>query len=113
VTRGGEKRPDADQLASELARRWRPSLVNQNWAGRVDLIRQMHEQLQDDLEDLQLYAEVSPLLIKKIIDALGAGPIESVEQAHVYANSADKKHRDAAGAWLGRQQKSGRNSPKS
>ena len=95
-----ERHADAYALAAELAKRWQPALVGKSWAERFELIRQMHEQMQDDLEDLQLYAEVSPNLIQQIIEGLSGGAIESVEQAQIYANSANKAHREAAGAWL-------------
>jgi hypothetical protein len=105
VESDGDKRPDASELARELARRWLPILIGKSWPERFDLIRQMHEQMQDDLVDLQLYAEVSPYLIQKIIEGLAGGPIESPEQAQIYANSAEAAHREAAGAWLARHHK--------
>ena len=101
----GLKRPGAEELATELARRWEPLLVNKSWSERLQLLHQMHEQMQDDLEDLQLYAEVSPILIRKVIEALGGGAIASREQAQIYSNSAAKAHRDAAGAWLAQHRK--------
>jgi hypothetical protein len=95
-------RRDPNAIAIDLAARWAGTLINKSWPERYELMRQMHEQMQDDMEDLQLYAEVSPRLIKRIIDELPGGPVTSLEQAHIYANSADKAHRDAAGAWLAR-----------
>jgi hypothetical protein len=90
----------AEKQALELAARWSAILIDKDWRERLDLLHQIHEQLQDDLNDLELYCQVSPLLIKSIIDALHGGPVTSTEQAHVYANSGDEAHRAAAGEWL-------------
>jgi len=93
----------AYDLADELVARWRPLLAVKNWAERLQLLHQIHEQLQDDLEDIAFYSRVSPIFIQKIIDDLGGGPITSREQAHIYANSGDAEHRRAAGEWFASQ----------
>jgi hypothetical protein len=90
----------AEKQALELAARWSAVLRDKNWRERLDLLHQIHEQLQDDLNDLELYCQVSPLLIKSLIDSLDGGLVTSTEQAHVYANSGDEAHRTAAGEWL-------------
>jgi len=97
---GGNMSTYAEKQAAELAVRWATVLADKTWRERLDLLHQIHEQLQDDLNNLELYCQVSPILIKCIIDALDGGPITSTEQAHVYANSGDEAHRLAAGQWL-------------
>jgi hypothetical protein len=93
----------ASELADELVARWRPLLVDKNWPERLQLLHQIHEQLQEDLEDIAFYSRVSPIFIRKTIDDLGDGPIISREQAHIYANSGDPEHRRAAGEWFATQ----------
>ena len=92
----------AEKQAAELAVRWATILIDKSWRERLDLLHQIHEQLQDDLNNLELYCQVSPILIKRLIEALDGGPITSMEQAHIYANSGDEAHRQAAGEWLAR-----------
>jgi hypothetical protein len=92
--------PAAERLADELTRRWSPAFAPKNWAERLELLNQLHEQLLEDLGDLDLYCAVSPLFISKLIVGLSEGPVTSAAQAHIYANSADDEHRRAAGEWL-------------
>src|SRR5579863_8632228 len=92
----------AEQLAEELVMRWGPLFVDKSWAERLRLLNEVHEQLQEDLGDLDLYSEISPLFIRKLIVSLKSGPVQSIEQAQIYANSADELHRREAGAWLAR-----------
>ena len=89
-----------EDLAKELAARWVPQLLHKSWEERLKLLQQIHEQLQEDLEDLDLFSEISPILIREIIGGLPDAPITSFQQAHIYANSADHSHRRAAGDWL-------------
>jgi hypothetical protein len=94
----------AATLADELAERWTPMLRGRDWRERLALLHQIHEQLQEDLGDIELYSEVSPIFISEIIDALTDDtPITSTEQAHIYANSGNPEHRQAAGEWFARQ----------
>lgn len=87
-------------LAEDLVRRWMPDFATRDWGARLRLLNEMHEQLLEDLGDLDLYCAVSPIFIRQLIDELADGPINSVAQAHIYANSADEEHRRAAGEWL-------------
>jgi hypothetical protein len=87
-------------LAEELAERWTSFLAPKDWAGRLELLQQVHEQLRDDLGDADLYAAVSPVFMRKIIERLSGGPITSIAQAHIYVNSDAEEHRRAAGEWL-------------
>jgi hypothetical protein len=90
----------AEELAKELAARWKSALEPKCWTERLDLLYQVHEQLKEDLRDIQFYCAVSPLLVRELIDLLSGGPVTSLAQAHVYANSSDVEHRRAAGEWF-------------
>lgn len=89
-----------ENLVGELARRWSASFAALDWPGRLELLNQFHEQLLEDLGDLELYCAVSPAFIRRLIDSLAEGPVTSAAQAHIYANSEDAEHRRAAGEWL-------------
>jgi len=91
---------EAEQLSTELAARWVRTFAAKDWRERLELLNQVHEQLQEDLRNLELYSAVSPLFIRKLIERLPNGPVRSLPQAHIYANSADEGHRRAAGEWL-------------
>ena len=95
---------EAEKLSTELATRWAVVFAKKNWAERLDLLNQVHEQLQEDLGDLEMYSAVSPIFIRKLIERLSDGPVASVAQAHIYANSEDERHRRAAGEWLAAQE---------
>ena len=90
----------AEELASELAARWQAIFASRSWPDRLTLLHQVHEQLQEDLRDLKIYCAVSPRLIRHLIDFVSDGPVGSLAQAHIYANSDDEAHRRAAGEWL-------------
>src|SRR6476646_4195598 len=89
-----------ETLAEELAERWTSFFVPKDWPERLYLLHQVHEQLQEDLDDIELYCAVSSAFIRKLIERLGARDIESTEQAHIYANSDSEEHRYLAGEWL-------------
>lgn len=89
-----------EDLVDELARRWTASFVGRDWPARLELLNQLHEQLLEDLGDLELYCAVSPAFIRRLINSLGEGSVTSAAQAHIYANSDDADHRRAAGEWL-------------
>jgi hypothetical protein len=91
-----------EELAGELVRRWLAQFEGKDWPTRLDLLNDMHEQLLEDLGDMDLYCAVSPAFIRGLIEALAEHPVSSIAQAHVYANSADPEHRRAAGEWLAR-----------
>ena len=77
-----------------------PDFATRDWSARLRLLNEMHEQLLEDLGDLDIYCAVSPIFIRQLVHALADGPITSIAQAHIYANSADEEHRRAAGQWL-------------
>lgn len=89
-----------DRLVGELVSRWLPLFAAKNWPGRLELLHQVHEQLREDLGQIELYSAVSPAFIRELLEGLSAGPITCVEQAHIYANSDDLSHRRMAGEWL-------------
>ena len=91
---------EAERLSTELAARWHAMFSSRDWRERLELLNQVHEQLQEDLHDLEVYSAVSPLFIRKLIEHLSNGPVLSIAQAHIYANSDDEEHRRAAGEWL-------------
>jgi hypothetical protein len=91
---------DVKTLAEELARRWTPDFAARDWPERLRLLNEVHEQLLEDLRDLDLYSAVSPAFIRKLIENLPGGPVTSVAQAHIFANSESEEHRRAAGEWL-------------
>jgi hypothetical protein len=95
--------PEVESLAEELARRWTGSFAAKNWRERLELLNQLHEQLLEDLGDLELYSAISPIFIRKLILNLSGGPVTSAAQAHIYANSDDDGHRKEAGDWLAAQ----------
>jgi hypothetical protein len=90
----------AAALADELANRWISAFRPKSWVERLDLLHQIHEQLKEDLHDFEMYCAVSPLLVRELVDLLAGGPVASLAQAHVYANSADPEHRRAASDWF-------------
>ena len=89
-----------ETLAEELAERWSSFFVGKDWPERLHFLQQVHEQLQEDLDDIELYCAVSSVFIRKLIERLGARDIECTEQAHIYANSDSEEHRLLAGEWL-------------
>jgi hypothetical protein len=91
---------EAEKLSTELAGRWETIFAKRDWEERLDLLNQVHEQLQEDLGDLEMYSTVSPIFIRKLLERLSDGPIISLAQAHIYANSQGEEHRRAAGEWL-------------
>jgi hypothetical protein len=92
------------RLTNELLDRWTPVLQGKDWAKRLGLLGQIHEQLQEDIKDLETYCAVSPMFIAGLIERLGTGEVDSVEQAHIYSNSGNETHRHMAGLWLARHQ---------
>jgi hypothetical protein len=91
---------DVGDLVAELVDRWAPTFQSRSWAGRLSLLTEIHEQLLDDLGNFDIFAEVSPRFIAGLIDRLDEGPIRCDEQAHIYANSGNDRHRRLAGDWF-------------
>jgi hypothetical protein len=91
-----------NDLTTELVERCADLLVTKNWPERLSALMQMHDQLRDDINDLAAFGEIFPKFVEGVIVRLGAPSISTLEQAQIYANSASKAHRDAAGTWIGR-----------
>ena len=89
-----------EDLSDELSRRWQSLFAQKGWEERLDLLREIQDQLKEDLEDLEAFVALLPLLVRKLIDGLPLAPIVSVAQAHIYANSDADEHRQLAGQWL-------------
>lgn len=109
----GAATPSPVALAKELSEFWINWLRPKSWAERLELLIEVHEQIREDIGDFETFCEVSPVFISRIIEMIGVSPIDNVEQAHIYSNSADKAHRDAAGAWLANHHASLPGKPKS
>jgi len=92
------------RLTNELLDRWTPALQGKDWARRLALLGQIHEQLQEDIKDMETYCAVSPMFIAGLIERLGTEDVSSLEQAHIYSNSGNEVHRQLAGTWLARHQ---------
>ena len=90
----------APDLAAELAERFVNVLAEKDWAERLGVLMELHDQLRDDIEHFAMFCEVFPMFIGKLIEKLGEPAIQSLEQAHVYANSSVAWHRQAAGEWM-------------
>ena len=91
---------EIDRLSDELASRWLLSLERKNWTERLALISEIHEQLKEDLADIELYCALSPVFVRKIIEGLAQETVADAAQAQIYANSESDAHRRLALAWL-------------
>ena len=97
---GGRFGTGEDALVGELLERCLPLLSERGWSDRLRALMQLHDQLRDDVQDIAVFCHIFPRFIEQIIERLGASAISSLEQAQIYANSADATHRDMAGQWL-------------
>jgi len=93
---------EIEALATELAERWAPMMERMDWQERLRLLGEIHEKLLEDLGNFDIYAELSPRFIAKLVDRIGNGTVSSAEQAHVFANSGEARHRRASGEWFRR-----------
>lgn len=88
------------QLPKELARIWGRQLKPLDWQGRLLLINDFHENLQEMIPDMNEFCEVFPATVMETLNLISETDITCDMQAHVFANSSDQKHRQAAGAWF-------------
>jgi len=93
---------EVEALAWELADRWAPMMERMDWPGRLRLLGEIHEKLLEDLGNFDIYAELSPRFIARLLDRVGNGTITTAEQAHIFANSCEDRHRRASGEWFRR-----------
>lgn len=98
----GEKPADIEpeKLAEEIAGRCVDLLRTRPWPDRLQALSDMHDQLRQDFKDFDVFCTVFPLFVSTLIEQLGEEEVNSLEQAHIYANSSAALHRDAAGRWL-------------
>jgi hypothetical protein len=89
-----------EQLAEEWVDRCIDLLRPMDWPGRMDAMMQLHDQLRSDFIDFDVFCQVFPIFVGQTLVRLGAEPVTELDQAHIYANSADPAHREAAGTWL-------------
>lgn len=89
-----------EELSDELADRCGPLFLQKDWFERLELLNQIYDQLKEDLDDMDLYCAISPVLVRKLIERLPSEPVTSVPQAQIYANSEAEDHRRLAGQWL-------------
>jgi hypothetical protein len=91
-----------DELASELADRWFKRLRTKNWSERLSALADLLEHLQETLGSMSRVGEIFPEVVAGIIHKLGDPKVDCLEQAHIYASSQDRLHRESAGDWFRR-----------
>lgn len=89
-----------DRFTQELVERCAKLLSASDWKRVYAALGEMHDQLREDIPDDERFCTVFPEFVAGLIDRLGDGQIASLEQAQVYANSANPGHRSVAGAWI-------------
>ena len=87
-------------LAVELADRWLTAIQAASWPQRLALLNEIHDHLREEIPEFDRFCEVFPRFIAALINRVGDTVIRSADQAHVFANSADNAHRQAAAAWF-------------
>lgn len=109
-TRSAEvtRKSDPD-LAIELADRWLEPIRAASWAERLALLNEIHDHLREEIPEFDRFCDVFPRFIAALIDRLADPAITSADQAHVFANSANSDHRQAASAWFRSQRRADRN----
>ncbi len=89
-----------EQLPKELAQIWARQLKPLSWEKRVLLMNDFHENLQEMIPDFGEFCEVFPAIVTETLELIDDPEISCDAQAHIFANSADEKHRRLAGAWF-------------
>lgn len=95
-------------LVPELVERCYGLLAKASWPERLAALMEMHDQLRDEIQDFQLFCDVFPRFVERLVERFGDAEVTCFEQAQIMANSASKQHRDAAGAWIARHYASAR-----
>lgn len=90
----------AEQLPKELAQIWARQLKPLSWEKRVQLMNEFHENLKEMIPDFGEFCEVFPEIVTETLNQINEHDIACDAQAHIFANSADEKHRQRAGAWF-------------
>lgn len=91
-----------EELAQELSDRWVKQLEDKDWKNRLYLINDLYEYMRDTIPDFDVFCDVFPNTIAKVLDKLETREITCAEQAHIFANSGNPRHRDQAGEWFRR-----------
>ena len=91
------------ELAVELAERWLGPIRAADWAGRLSLLNDVHDHLREEIPDFDRFCDVFPQFIAELIRRIADPTVRSSDQAHIFANSADERHRQAAAAWFAEQ----------
>ncbi len=92
-----------EALAQELSERWVKQLTDKDWKKRLYLINDLYEYMRDTIPDFDVFCDVFPNTIARILYKLGPSEITCAEQAHIFANSGDPRHREQAGTWFRQQ----------
>ena len=100
MEKAGQGRQSNQELAIELADRWVKQLYEKGWNERLNLVADLYEYLRESTEEFSDFCEIFPDTIAGIIERLNVPEVTCVEQAHLYANSRDAAHRDAARKWF-------------
>lgn len=101
------RKSDPD-LAIELADRWLEPTKAVSWPGRLSLLNEIHDHLREEIPEFDRFCDVFPRFIAALIDRLEDSHITSADQAHVFANSANPEHRQAAATWFRNQRRADR-----
>ena len=88
------------QLPKELSQIWARQLVPADWDTRVFLINDFHDNLKEMIPDFEEFCEVFPAIVMETLNLIGENEITCDAQAHIFANSADQKHRLMARDWF-------------
>ena len=100
MEKAGQVGQSNHELATELAERWVKQLLHKDWKERLDIIADLYEYLRESTKEFADFCEIFPDSVAEIIRRLNEPEVSCVEQAHLYANSRDAAHRDAARAWF-------------
>ena len=91
---------DINKLVNEYRAEWLGALKGLNWPDRLQLLDEIHARLYKEVGNEGTFREVSPELVAALIRGLGQPAVNGAAQAHIYANSGDARHRQAAEKWL-------------
>ncbi len=64
--------------------------------------------MREEIPEFDRFCDVFPRFIAALIDRLDDPHITSADQAHVFANSANPDHRQAAATWFRNQRRADR-----
>ena len=96
---------DRHVLAAGPAERCAPLLSCEDWTHVARALVEMHARLREDLSKQAEFNGLFENLVADLIERLGSPEIASPEQAHIYARSADPRHRDQGKCWTRRQRR--------